>query len=205
MKITFIGTLPPQKGNAYYCMGLSTALAKHLFIDFIAFKKLYPDWLYPGGTIDQDPEFRFSAKHNVKVNRLLSYYNPFSWILAATRMSTAIVHSMWWSFPLAPVYVTIFTILKLRQKTIVLTVHNVLPHKSSIIDTIAAHIVFRLSDHFIVHSRSNKELMVRVFKVPQNRITVIPMGTHEMYCDDSVDKSTARNTLEIKNNVPVAL
>ena len=56
MKATLIGTLPPIKGISPYCLELLKSLSKNIEVEFIGFKKLYPDFLYPGGTkvIDKD-------------------------------------------------------------------------------------------------------------------------------------------------------
>jgi len=61
VKITMLGTLPPLKGNAYYCWALSKELSKKIDLDFISFKKLYPEFLYPGGTLDKDVDFSISS------------------------------------------------------------------------------------------------------------------------------------------------
>ena len=55
-KITLIGTLPPIKGISPYCQELPKSLSKRIGVEFIGFRKLYPDFLYPGGSkvIDKD-------------------------------------------------------------------------------------------------------------------------------------------------------
>jgi len=50
MKVTLIGTLPPIKGISPYCQELLKSLSKRVEVEFIGFKKLYPDFLYPGGS-----------------------------------------------------------------------------------------------------------------------------------------------------------
>ena len=112
VKITMLGTLPPLKGNAYYCWALSKELSKKIDLDFISFKKLYPEFLYPGGTLDKDVDFSISANKNLKIRRLLTYYNPLSWLWAGLTARGQLVHAQWWSLPVAPIWIVIFSILK---------------------------------------------------------------------------------------------
>ena len=80
--VTLIGALPPLKGNAYYCASLAKELSKKINVEFISFRKLYPEYLYPGGAIDLDPEFHIKETGTLSIRRLITYYNPFSWIRA---------------------------------------------------------------------------------------------------------------------------
>jgi len=47
MKVTLIDTLLPIKGLSSYCQELFKSLSKRVEFEFIGFKKLYPDFLYP--------------------------------------------------------------------------------------------------------------------------------------------------------------
>lgn len=47
--VTLIGTLPPLKGISPYCQELLKSLSKNIEVEFIGFKKLYPDFWYLGG------------------------------------------------------------------------------------------------------------------------------------------------------------
>lgn len=79
MKVTLIGTLPPIKGLSPYCQELLKSLSKNIEVEFIAFKKLYPNFLYPGGTKVEDKNYKLEIK-NTQIRNILTYYNPFSWI-----------------------------------------------------------------------------------------------------------------------------
>ena len=82
MKVTLIGTLLPIKGLSPYCQELLKSLSKNIEVEFIAFKKLYPNFLYPGGTKVEDKNYKLEIK-NPQIRNILTYYNPFSWIWAA--------------------------------------------------------------------------------------------------------------------------
>jgi len=44
-RVTLIGTLPPIKGLSHYCQGLLKSLSKRVEVEFIEFKKMYPNFL----------------------------------------------------------------------------------------------------------------------------------------------------------------
>jgi len=196
--VTLIGTLPPLKGNAYYCSTLAKELSKEINVQFIAFKKLYPNFLYHGGVKDNDSKFRISENENLKIERRITYYNPFSWIMAGIAAKGDVVHMQWWSIPLSPIFVVIMLILKMRGKKIILTVHNVIPHESTFLDRALTKPVFALSDYFIAHSDNNKKALSKMFKIKESRIKEIKMGVHDMYCEEGVSKEDALKQLGLE-------
>jgi len=199
-KVTLIGTLPPLKSNAYYCWGLSEALSKKIKVDFIGFRKIYPEFLYKrkgGSTTDKDEGFKAEENENLKIREVLNYWNPVTWIMAGIRPKTRIVHSQFWSFPLFYVFAVIYAVLKLRRKKLVLTVHNVMPHEESFIDKLMAKSNFMFADLFLVHSEKNKEQLIQYFKIPAERIKKVHMGVHNQYRTEKMTKEEARKKLNL--------
>ena len=84
-KVTLIGTLPPIKGLSPYCNGLLKSLSKNTEVEFIGFKELYPEFLYPGGTKVKDGNYKVPEITNAEIRNILTYYNPFSWIWGGRR------------------------------------------------------------------------------------------------------------------------
>ena len=79
-KITLIGTLPPVKGLSPCCQELLKSLSKKIEVEFIGFKQLYPDFLYPGGTKVKHWNHKPAELKNTKIRNSLTYYDPFSWM-----------------------------------------------------------------------------------------------------------------------------
>lgn len=209
-KVTHIGTLPPLKPNSYYSMMLiDSLLSKKIAIDFISFKKMYPDFIYKllfkETQFHKDENFVLDKKENLNVKYVINSVNPFTWIKAAFLPKTEIVHIQWWSIPLVFGYFTMHSLLKLRGKKIALTVHNVLPHESSRLSIFFSKISFLFVDRFIVHSDHNKKSFSNVFNVDLNKISVVPMGTHDVYKVNNLSKSKARKELGIAGNKKVVL
>ncbi|MCD5383897.1 hypothetical protein LR066_03965 [candidate division WOR-3 bacterium] len=99
-------------------------------VEFIGFKQLYPDFLYPGGTRVKDENYSPEIKNGL-VRNILTYYNPISWLWAGLTAKGEIIHAQWWSYVLAPVYFTVLSVCKIRKKKILITVHNVIPHETT--------------------------------------------------------------------------
>ncbi len=184
MQVTFIGTLPPLKTNVYYCTALVDALSKSAKVKFIAFKSIYPDFVYFGET-QTDDTFKFKFNDEVEVKKSLRYYDPLSWVLAGLRAKGSIVHAQWWHLWFTPIFLVIFMLALLRKKKTVLTIHNVLPHTTSAARKKINHffngLLFRMCSHFIVHSETNAMQLNDFYGVPKEKISVIPMGTHDTY------------------------
>jgi glycosyltransferase involved in cell wall biosynthesis len=205
-QVTLIGTLPPIKGISDCCIEQVQSLSKRIKIDFINFKAIYPEFLYPAGTKEKkDETFKINLNETVKVRELLAWYDPFSWIRAGLSIRSKIVHFHWWTFYLFPVFFTVVLCSKLRRKKIVCTVHNVLGHESGILDRVLTKLIFRLPAHFIVPSKSNRNQMQEFFKVEKEKISVIPLGPYNFYKDEVIEKNMARAKLSLSRDDKIIL
>lgn len=204
-KTTLIGTLPPVKGLSPYCQELLKSLSKKIKVEFISFKKLYPDFLYPGGTKVRDRNYKSPELKNAKIRIILTYYNLFSWIWAGLTIKGDIIHAQWWSHVLAPIYFVILSICKVRGKKIVITVHNVVPHKNDGVNNFLNRIILVFGDNFIAHNDKNKENLSNLYHVPQEKISVIPHGILEPVSIKGISKKEAREYLKVPQKKRVVL
>lgn len=204
-KITLIGTLPPVKGLSPYCQELLKSLSKKMKVEFVGFKKLYPDFLYPGGTKVRDWNEKPPELKNAKIRIILTYYNLCSWIWAGLTIKGDIIHAQWWSHVLAPIYFVILSICKVRGKKIVITVHNVVPHENNGINNFLNRIVLVFGDNFIAHNDKNKENLSNLYHIPQEKISVIPHGILEPVSIKGISKKEAREYLKVPQNKRIIL
>lgn len=84
-----------------------------------------------------------------------------------------IYHIQW--APIAAVDWLVLRLLRSR-KPVVLTVHNVLPHESTILDSASRQLLYQSVDHLVVHTNSSKERLMKNFGVCEGNISVIPHG-----------------------------
>jgi glycosyltransferase involved in cell wall biosynthesis len=204
-KIAMLGTFPPLRGLSSYCLELSKALADLVKVEFLSFKKLYPGFLYPGGRLKDDCSFPITEHQNLHVKRRLTWYNPFSWITEAIFTKADLLHAQWWSLPLAMIYGCIGAIFKLRGKPVVFTVHNVLSHDDSSLFETASRWLFKLGDHFIVHTRQNRRQMKIHYGIPEERISIISHGSLDFHVNRQANRNKIRQELSINPQQKVIL
>jgi glycosyltransferase involved in cell wall biosynthesis len=194
-RIAILGSFPPLRGISAYCLEFALAMSDLAKVTFLSFKKIYPSFLYPGKDLRNDDTFPLRNHLHLKVKRRLTWYNPFTWILDGIFTHADVLHAQWWSMPLWPVYIVVCGCFKFRGKPLVFTVHNVIAHEHSHIFTILSGLLFKLGDHFIVHSASNKEGLIKNYKILPENITQIPHGPLNFHVPDNFDRNTARKEM----------
>ena len=206
MKITLIGTLPPIKALSPYCYHLADALSKKIDLEFISFKSILPNILYCGGQKEKK-DYTFK---NFRASNIITWYNPFSWIKAGLKAKGDIVHFQHWQFYANLMYCFTLPIVKIRGKKIIITVHNVTPHTTDLasvfLDKKLNRIIFPFADHFIVHNKRNIDKFLKLYKIDENKISIIPHGTMMPYQKiKNISKEEARKYLNISSDKKVIL
>jgi glycosyltransferase involved in cell wall biosynthesis len=201
-----LGALPPWRGVAPYTRHLLEGLegVEGLDIEFIDFTSLYPQRLYPGG----EPRDRNGTRphfRKARVRGLLAWYNPLTWAWAGLTLRGRVVHAQWWSYILAPVYLVALALARLRGRRVVLTVHNVQLHEESRWKRWLYESVFRLANHFILHSQRNAEALAELYPSSAGRVTVVPHGLLTAGAARGPSRLEARRELDLPANGPVIL
>jgi len=206
MKITLIGTLPPLKALSPYCFHLADALSKKTNLEFISFKEILPEFLYWGGTKENED----IAIKRINYKRILRWYNPFSLIKTGVKITGDILHVQHWSLYSGFAYSIILPIAKIRKKKIIITVHNITPHTEKFIDIlldkIFNKIIFPFADIFIIHNKRNKAKFLDLYRVNEKKIYILPHGTTYPYQQvKRISKKEARKRLEISQDKKIIL
>lgn len=206
LSVTMIGALPPWRGVAPYTCHLLERLEEvdGAAIEFIDFVSLYPPRLYPGGD-PRDPAAAPPTWRRLRVRRLLAWYNPLSWLWAGLTLRGKVVHAQWWSYILAPVYLTVLALARLRGRRVVLTLHNVEPHETSRWQCWLYRTVFAVAHHYIVHAQRNADELVRLYPPAAGRVSVVPMGMHRLRAARGLTRAAARRELGLPPDGPVVL
>jgi len=193
--IAMLGSLPPLRALSSYCLELSHAMAGLMSVNFISFKKIYPPLFYPGGDLKDDDTFPEVNQDGLQVSRQLTWYNPVTWVSEGLFTKGELLHAQWWSLPLFFVTLVICGGFKLRKKPVVFTVHNVMDHEKSKLYRVVSNIIFKFGDHFIVHSRKNKEQMIDYYGIPEDKISRIPHGALDFHLESDADRDEVRHEL----------
>ena len=194
-RVAILGTLPPLRGLSSYCLELALSMAALTEVEFISFKKLYPEAIYPGGALKEDHSFPSAGHPGLKTGRRLTWYNPLTWLREGFRGRCALLHAQWWSLFLFPVYFVICSTFKLRRKPVVFTVHNTLPHEKSFLYRKLSRLLFLTGNHFVVHTSSNKTQMTADYGIPPEKVSVIPHGTLDFHVKPHVDRKALREEM----------
>lgn len=200
-----LGSFPPLRALSSYCLELASSLADLGEVEFISFKKLYPEFLYPGGELKDDPTFPSVNHHRLKVKRRLTWYNPIMWIREGLFTKAELLHAQWWSLPLMLVYFFVCGGFKLRKRPVVFTVHNVLPHEDSWAFHKLSSLLFALGDHFIVHTTKNRKQLITWHGISPDKISLIPHGTLDFYARADMDREAIRRELGFGPHTKVIL
>jgi glycosyltransferase involved in cell wall biosynthesis len=208
MKITFIGTLPPIKALSPYCFHLADALSKKIDLEIITFKQILPDFLYRGGA--KDTEYACHKIKQTETRTLLSWYNPLSWITAGIKAKGDIIHCQHWALYATLMYCIILPIAKIRRKKSILTIHNITPHVDDLgtvfLDRMINKIAFPFADTYIVHNQRNKNKLIELYRISENKISIITHGTIKPYTPlQNISKIKAREYLQIPPDKKVLL
>ena len=203
-QVAMLGSLPPLRALSPYCLGLANAMAEAVKVEFISFNKIYPGFLYPGRDLEEDHTFPAINHPNLRVRRHLAWYNPLSWITEGLTAKGELLHAQWWSLPLWPIYAFVCSGFKARRRPIVFTVHNIRPHEDSRIYEWFCRMLFKLGDHFIVHSSENRDTLKKLYNIPDSRLTQIVHGPLD-FPSGNLTREGARHDLGFSNEHRVVL
>jgi len=201
MKICLIGpTYPFRGGISHYTTLLFRYLKKQHQTTFIAFKRQYPQWLFPGET-DRDPSQKPIFDDGVVY--LLDSLNPLSWIKVARKVrleNPQLVIFPWWtSFWTVPFFSIILFIKRWTGAKILFICHNVKEHESNLLNRICTKLLLRQGDLHLVHSREEFLNLTRM--IPKSRVI---QGFHPTYAhlqERKYSKEEARQKLKVNGKV----
>lgn len=200
MKICMIGPSYPFRGGIpHYTTLLYRNLKKSHDTKFYAFKRQYPNWLFPGET-DKDSSNKSIREEGVE--NILDSLNPVTWLQVFLKIKKAnpdMVIIPWWVSFWTPQFWTIATMLKISTRIKILFIcHNVVEHESKIIDKICTKIVLKKGDYFIVHSKEDLENLKKIIPGADVKQSFHP--TYEIFSSALVDKEEAQRKLCIRGN-----
>jgi glycosyltransferase involved in cell wall biosynthesis len=98
---------------------------------------------------------------------------------------------------------------KLLGKRVIFTAHNVnagtRDQNDSWLNRVTLKIQYNLSEHIFVHTDEMKEEMVTEFRIPEDKISVIPFGINNTIPNTTLSTAEARRQLSIRDEDKVLL
>ena len=204
MKGTIVGPVYPYRGGiAHYTTQLARAFESSGHqVNVVSFKRLYPQWLYPGKT-DRDPS---QIQDRVPANYSLDPLNPLTWLTTARwiiDVDPEIAIIEWWTTFLAPAYLVLSSLLKRKGIRILFLIHNVLPHEPKPWDSGLARLTLRSGDLFLVHAKSQNDQLLAL--IPGTKIFLCPLPVYHSFVQQRISSGEAKNQLGISPDRPVLL
>jgi len=204
MKFSIIGPFYPLRGGiAHFSAGMAAALIKSGHqVQKISFKKLYPNFLYPGNSMFDpskesiDPQIEFT----------LDPFQPGSWKTCIDQVKDfkpdLVVIQWWTTFWSIPFSLIIRSLERESIKTVFI-VHNVFPHEVHFWDKFLAKCALQEASAFITLSTNEKMKLLDL--LPGSKITVCYHPIYSQFLENQLQKADARRSLGIPEDRPVIL
>jgi glycosyltransferase involved in cell wall biosynthesis len=193
-------------GDKPYALGMAAALTSvGIHVDFIGSDDLnVPELLNDPlvNFLNLRGDQRSEASPLAKVVRVLSYYAKL--VIYAATAKPQLFHILWNNkFKLFD-RTLLMLYYRMIGKKITFTAHNVNAGKRDLNDSwlnrVTLKIQYTLSDHIFVHTDGMKHEMVAEFRVPENKISVIPFGINNTISNTSLSSAEAKLQLGVSSS-----
>jgi glycosyltransferase involved in cell wall biosynthesis len=178
--IAVVGPVLPFRGGiAQHTTMLSRALAQQAECHVFSFKRLYPQWLFPGES-DRDPDYAGHREPGTQYG--LDSLNPLTWRTAVQQirqLQPAFVLIPWWTFFLGPMLAYIAWSLRRSRIPVVFFCHNVLDHEQAAWKRALTRLVLRQGSRFVVHTQVEAERLAEL--IPNPKVTVHPHPIYDQF------------------------
>lgn len=164
-RVALFGPVHPFKGGiAQHTTALAHRLAgRGADVEVVSWRRPYPERLYPGQLTVERPEMAVFPR----VDRLLSWNRPDTWVTAGRRVRDADVAVFAQVVPVQAVpYRTVMAALGRRGPKVAVICHNVLPHEPHRGDRALVAGLLRRADRVLVHSAPQARLAGELSRGP---------------------------------------
>lgn len=202
MKVCLLAQVENWRGGIQqFSQNYAEALVGKAEIEIVGYSKYFPLWLYPGEKSNITEQHR-SWKTDVPVHNILKYYSPLSmwkaFRLIKKRIKPDVLDIQWVTTFHAPILIPLMLLVKrFTPVSVVLTIHNVLPHEKRFFDKPLCRIVYRLADRHVVHTTGLKQDLIEIFKIDPEKISIVPHGIC-LELPRTVSRTQARERLGLK-------
>jgi D-inositol-3-phosphate glycosyltransferase len=198
-------------GDKPYALGMAVALTSiGIRVDFIGSDDLSVPELLSNPRVNF-LNLRGDQKHDArradKIIRVLRYYGRL--IAYAATAKPKLFHLLWNNkFQLLD-RILLMLYYRLLGKKVAFTAHNVNAGKrdsnDSWLNRFSLRTQYGLCDHIFVHTTGMKSEMASEFRIPENKISVIPFGINNTVPNTRLSSGEAKRKLDIGNNDKVLL
>ncbi len=192
-------------GISYFTIRLANALSESGTVSVICFRRLLPEFLFPGrahvGKNISDLEFL----PQVGVFDGMDYNNPITWHRAyryLKKSKSDVIILQWWTSSVSHMHLLLKIMGMLLKSKLIIEFHEVVdPLEEGFLpirmySRLMGTILRRNLNTYIVHSKSDKFLVAQRYKIDPQKIHVIPHGLYDHY--EIMENKKAKELLSIK-------
>ena len=203
-KICIVG--PSKKflsGLSYYTIRLSNSLSEDYDVSVLYFRNLLPKFMFPGSKHVGKDLASLEFRPGLDVYDGMDYNNPLTWYRAyrfLKKEKPDIILLQWWTSSVAHMHLVIALVnaVSIRAKVIIEFHEVVDPLEESIVpiraySRVAGRLLVGAASLYVTHSESDKRLIASKYRIPDERIHVIPHGLYDQY--QQVSREEARQKL----------
>jgi glycosyltransferase involved in cell wall biosynthesis len=211
-KVCIVG--PSKKflsGISYYTIRLANSLAEGYDVSVLCFRNLLLKFMFPGSKHVGKDLANLDYGENVKVFNGMDYNNPLTWYRAyrfLKRESPDVVILQWWTSSVAHMHLLISLINALSTKAkVIIEFHEVVdPLEESILpirvySRIMGRFLVKRASLYVTHSESDRRLVASKYRIPDERVHVIPHGLYDQY--QKVSRQEAQHMLGLNGDYVV--
>jgi glycosyltransferase involved in cell wall biosynthesis len=200
IRIAILGPSPRfLSGISYFTMRLANALAPQNQVTAVLFRKMLPARLFPGWRRVGSDITELDFAPGVRVQEMLDWYNPFTWVTAYRTLRDAeVIILEWWTSSVAHMYFAL-GLLNRGKVPVVIEFHEVVdPLEQSILpiryySRVMGRLIRRQAIRYVVHSEADNGLIQNQFGIARDLICVIPIGLFDHHT--LIEKNKAREAL----------
>jgi len=194
-KICIVG--PSKKffsGVSAFTIRLSNALSAGNEVCVLLLRNLLPGFLYPGKNNVGRTDYSSDFQPDIKRFEGLDWNSPLSWLRGIRflrREKPAVVILQWWTSSVAHLEAFLSLVNRLGVRaSLILEMHEIIdPLEASLLPVrlysrCMTRLLFRDMQAFIVHSAAIKEQLIKLYRIPPEKIFVIPHGVYDSYVQD---------------------
>ncbi len=209
MKICVVG---PSKrflsGISYYTIRLANALSGSARVSVICFRRLLPEFLFPGHAHVGKNISYLDFSPGIRVFDGMDYNNPVTWYNAYRFLKAEkpdVIILQWWTSSVAHMHLLLKLMGGKLKSRIIIEFHEVVdPLEEGIIpirlySRIMGRLLRRNLNGYIVHSTSDKYLVAKRYDIDPEMIHVIPHGLYDHY-GYAVETKKAKALLSIRED-----
>jgi len=208
-KICIVG--PSKKflsGISYYTIRLSNSLSSDYEVSVLCFRNLLPKFMFPGSKHVGKDLASLEYNPGLKVYNGMDYNNPLTWYHAyrfLKKEKPDVLILQWWTSSVAHMHLIIALINAISTRAkIIIEFHEVVdPLEESILPTrvysrVMGRFLVKRASLYVTHSESDKLLIASKYRIPNERVQVIPHGLYDQY--KQVSREEARQKLGLDSD-----